>query len=195
MTMIAEDRRVRRSKKLIVQAFVELVVTKDYAHVTVQDIIDRADVGRSTFYAHFRDKEAVLLSCFDEVESGLAGAPDAGTDAAQSTPARLLLHHAWAHRPVYRAVCASSASGIVQRHLRRVLLPFLDGVLPAVQTGTAAVVAREFYASALIGLLTWWVSDDFSVGPDELADDFQRLVADGIPSLGDRAHGVRGILL
>jgi AcrR family transcriptional regulator len=193
MAALAEDRRVRRSKKLIIEAFVDLVVTKDYAHVTVQDIIDRADVGRSTFYAHFRDKEAVLLSCFDEVESGLIASP--GTAGEDAAPARLLLHHAWEHRAVYRAVCASSASGIVQRHLRRVLLPFLDGALPATYVGTEAAVAREFYASALIGLLTWWVSDDFSVGPDELADDFQRLATGGIPGLDRPAQRTGGILL
>lgn len=184
MSSVREDRRVRRSKTLVVQAFAALVLEKDYARVTVQDIIDRADVGRSTFYAHFRDKEAVLLSCFDDVEAGLGARLSEGpVSAVEHAPARVLLDHAWEHSSVYRAICASSASGIVQRHLRRLLLPAIDRLLPAVNGGDQQTIAREFYASSLIGLLIWWVSTDFRVAPAELAEDFQRLVANGIAGL------------
>ncbi|NNC13574.1 TetR family transcriptional regulator [Planctomonas sp. JC2975] len=205
MSTTFEDRRVRRSKTLIIGAFADLVLEKDYARVTVQDIIDRADVGRSTFYAHFRDKEAVLRACFDEVEAELAtigGTPADGTADAEphdpsaapravgegaSSAARVLMDHAWEHRQVYRAICASSASGIVQRHLRRLLLPGLRGLPgPAART-TDAAITREFYVSALIGVLIWWVTTDFHALPSEVADDFQRLAAGGIPGMGGSA--------
>lgn len=182
MTTLVEDRRVRRSKALIVKAFADLVLEKDYGRVTVQDIIDRADVGRSTFYAHFRDKEAVLHSCFDDVESGLATG-STSTPQAESAPAQVVLRHAWQHQRVYRAVCASSASGIVQRHLRRMLLPHLGRTLPDTAGSTELDIAREFYVSALIGLLIWWVSTGFRVEPDDLAEDFGRLAVGGIPGL------------
>ncbi|MEM6707029.1 MAG: TetR/AcrR family transcriptional regulator, partial [Acidobacteriota bacterium] len=55
------DRRVTRTKRLLRQALMELVREKDYARITVQDILDRADVGRSTFYTHYRDKDDLLL--------------------------------------------------------------------------------------------------------------------------------------
>ena len=170
----------------MVQAFADLVLENDYAQLTVQQIIDRADVGRSTFYAHFRDKQAVLLSCFDEVEIGLTTARGRAESSSRATPAAVVMNHAWQHQRVYRAVCASSASGLVQRHLRKLLLPDLEGFLPAHSDsadGGELAIAREFYVSALIGLLIWWVSTGFRVGPDELAGEFQRFAARGIPGL------------
>ena len=59
------DRRVRRTRKLLQDAFISLVIEKGYEKTTIQDILDRADVGRSTFYVHYRDKEALLTANFD----------------------------------------------------------------------------------------------------------------------------------
>jgi AcrR family transcriptional regulator len=59
------DRRVRRTRSALIDAFLGLVVEKGYEKITVQDILDRADIGRSTLYAHYRDKEALLLACFE----------------------------------------------------------------------------------------------------------------------------------
>src|SRR5690606_22537701 len=56
----AEDRRVRRTRQALLQALIELTTEQGYEHVTVQGIAERANVGRTTFYAHFRDKEELL---------------------------------------------------------------------------------------------------------------------------------------
>jgi Bacterial regulatory proteins, tetR family len=61
-SVAAPDRRVRRTRKLLHDAFLALVIEKRYEKTTIQDILDRADVGRSTFYVHFRDKEALLMA-------------------------------------------------------------------------------------------------------------------------------------
>ena len=61
------DRRSRRSRRLIVDALLALMREKRYARITVQEIIDRADVGRSTFYAQFRNKDDVLVSEVERV--------------------------------------------------------------------------------------------------------------------------------
>src|ERR1700754_1124415 len=66
-----DDRRVRRTRRLLREALIALVAERGYERVTVQDVLDRADVGRSTFYAHFRDKEALFASCFDDLRADL----------------------------------------------------------------------------------------------------------------------------
>lgn len=58
--MTAQDRRITKTRKAIYQAFLYLLNQKDYEAITVQEIIDLADVGRSTFYSHYESKELLL---------------------------------------------------------------------------------------------------------------------------------------
>src|SRR5215469_94292 len=55
------DRRIQKTKRGLSQALVELILEKGYEQITVQDILDRANVGRSTFYAHYENKELLLV--------------------------------------------------------------------------------------------------------------------------------------
>ena len=68
------DRRVARSRRALKEALTDLILEQGYESVTVQDVIDRADVGRSTFYAHFLDKDDLLMAILADVEMP---APDA----------------------------------------------------------------------------------------------------------------------
>src|SRR5512138_1079552 len=61
------DRRSQRTRQLLSEALVELIQEKDYSTITVNDIIERANVGRSTFYAHYSDKDALFLNQMDRV--------------------------------------------------------------------------------------------------------------------------------
>jgi AcrR family transcriptional regulator len=164
-----EDRRVRRTRTSIVEAFLSLVVERGYERVTVQDILDRADVGRSTFYAHYRDKEAVLTSCFD----GLTADLDA------MTPSRLF-HHAYRHRTVYRALCGRPGGPLVQRHLHTLIAGTLRAHLTAAGSRIPAEAVAEYSTSALLGLLIWWVGRDFEGGPDAITKIYSALAAPGL---------------
>jgi AcrR family transcriptional regulator len=62
------DRRVQKTRKLLQDALIELVAEKGYESVTVQEILDKANVGRSTFYAHFQDKDQLLHSILDHLD-------------------------------------------------------------------------------------------------------------------------------
>lgn len=178
----ARDRRVRRTRKLLHSAFLELVVEKGYDKITIQEILDRADVGRSTFYVHFRDKEALLTASFDDMrdqlEEALAAIPLA--EAVDVTlPATLLFEHAHRHQQVYRALCGRHGGDVVQRHLRHLigdvlrkhLRPQFASAAPAVP----ADVAAEFYTSATLGLLAWWIDHDFCNGPQWLTATYRTL--------------------
>src|SRR5258707_15719817 len=68
---MAEDRRIRRTRRLLRDGLLALVLEKGYDQITVQDILERADVGRATFYAHFRDKDDLLVSGADDLRESL----------------------------------------------------------------------------------------------------------------------------
>ncbi|WP_042348709.1 TetR/AcrR family transcriptional regulator [Bacillus massiliigorillae] len=65
------DRRIRRSKKLLKQSLISLLNEKKFSDITITDLVNRSDLNRSTFYAHFRDKEELLSCMIDELLNGM----------------------------------------------------------------------------------------------------------------------------
>ena len=183
------DRRVRRTRKALHDAFISLAIEKGYEKTTIQDILDRADVGRSTFYAHFRDKAELLTTSFDGMDAQLrrelADAPPASAiDVA--LPAALLFEHAYRNQRVYRALCGHQGGAVVQRHLRSLLGDLLRKHLrPEHGRGgleVPAEIAAEFYTSAALGLMVWWIAHDFCNGPAWLTATYRTLAH---PTEGD----------
>jgi AcrR family transcriptional regulator len=180
----APDRRVRRTRKLLHEAFLSLVIEKGYEKTTIQDILDRADVGRSTFYVHYRDKEALLTASFDGIREQLERElADITTDGPVDValPAALLYEHAHRNQRVYRALCGRRGGALVQRYLRRLIGDLLRKRLrpqfTRAGTDVPADVAAEFYTSAALGLLVWWIDQDFCRDHTWLTGIYRQLAA------------------
>ncbi|HEY7294265.1 MAG TPA: TetR/AcrR family transcriptional regulator [Dehalococcoidia bacterium] len=186
------DRRVLRSRRLLQEALVALILERGYAAVTVQAVLDRADVGRATFYAHFTGKEALLLSIFEELQASiqreLAGiAPAAvarfGEGIGLLQP---LFAHAAQRRRLYRALLGSRAGAALLAHLREILATPLRGHLQTAiaqhrrpQTVQVELVVTAF-VSAVLGVLVWWLEADLPYTAEEMDRVIERLLAPGI---------------
>lgn len=179
------DRRVRRTRNLLHDAFLELILEKGYEKTTIQDILDRADVGRSTFYGHFRDKEALLLASFDgirdQLEHDLAEVDTTG-DIDVSLAAALLYQHAYRNQHIYRALCGRQGGTLVQRHLRELIGGLLREHLRSQRTAVPVEIAAEFYASAALGLLGWSIDHDFPHNAAWLTRCYRALAGGADPS-------------
>jgi AcrR family transcriptional regulator len=185
------DRRVRRTRELLSNALTSLILEKGYERVTVQDICDRADVGRSTFYAHFQDKEELLLSGFDDLKEELR---QAFADHEQQTAAPDTKPGSWAalavieHLAGYRAVSSMlgrRGSAVAISRLRRILSELLRDHLqvqldPTTGTRVPMEVAVEFAVAALLGLIDWWLDHDRPYPPEQLEEMYRRLTEPGI---------------
>jgi AcrR family transcriptional regulator len=183
------DRRVRRTRELLRSALIAMILEKGYERVTVQDIIDRADVGRSTFYAHFRDKEDLLVFGLEELRAAFQPdqQPPDGGDAKKpaASPTLAVFEHFAAHREVWRAMAGKRGAEVLIRHLRRFLSELLRAQLTArastkeTQVPLGAVV--EFTVNTLIGLgVRWWIEHDLSYSPEEMDQLYRRLTEPGI---------------
>jgi AcrR family transcriptional regulator len=183
------DRRVRRTRRLLREALVALVAEKGYDRVTVQDVLDRADLGRATFYAHFRDKDDLLLGAFDELRAGLRAAmaqyeragDDPPGEALETT--RSLFEHVAAHGALYRGLAGSRSGGLLLSRARAELVVLTRAHFErvvAARRSTPTVpldVLAEHTVGAMLGVLTWWLESGSAYSAGEIAATFEQLTA------------------
>ncbi len=182
------DRRVRRTRQLTQRALVELILEKGYDRITVQDIIDRADIGRSTFYAHFTDKDDLLLSGLEEFGAAFEDILNRHfANRADPSPALPVFQHAYENRDLYRALAGKRGAEVLHEGLRRYVAEamgrHLGEALPADDSVLPREVTVEFAISALLGLLTWWLDNGMPYEPEEMAGMYLRLMLQGVPAV------------
>ncbi|MFG3616441.1 TetR/AcrR family transcriptional regulator [Nocardia sp. NPDC047654] len=113
------DRRVRRTRALLHRALIELMVERAYDRITVRDILARADVGRSTFYAHYRDKDDLLLrSSTDYLRATMAAAETNAEAPEPLAPVRTLFELAAGNPEIYRALLGRKSGTVLLRTTR-----------------------------------------------------------------------------
>jgi AcrR family transcriptional regulator len=187
-----EDRRVRRTRRSLQQALVALITERGYEKITVQDVLDRADVGRSTFYAHYRDKDALFASCFDDLRADLSdelAAIGGERPVDPAAPMGVIFGHAHRNQLVYRAVGVG--------HLHPMLYESLRDHLAGNGVRLPVEIVAEYHASAIIGVLGWWVRAGFPHGPDEMARMCRAMTEPGVmaalraPAAAIHAEGPR----
>ena len=182
-----------RTRRLLHEAMIDLMVEKGYDAITIQDIIDRADVGRSTFYAHFPDKRSLLLSRFEELEVFLAEQQKASRSrTAPGEPADRLLgfslpmfQHVAEHRRTWAAIAGRQAGSIVIRQIEGILERIVERDIGArarrrSASGIPPAVLTQFVVQSMLGLMTWWLDQPDPCSPEEIDRMFRGLAAPSI---------------
>lgn len=132
-----DDRRVQRTQQLLRTALVSLIEEKGFEALTVQDIIDRANVGRATFYAHFDNKEDLLVSGLDGLRVALKELQRQAHLRTASSDERLFAfsHEMFAHiaeyRKVFRAMVGKRSGALVQQLLQKIVVDLVRDDLKA----------------------------------------------------------------
>jgi AcrR family transcriptional regulator len=190
MSPVKTDRRVRRTRELLRGALVSLILEKSYEGITVQDILDRADIGRSTFYAHYRDKDELLLSGVEEFRSAFAAETESadlpeGRKTAFLEPVLAVFQHADGHRQMYRAMVGKRGAEVFVRflheNLSELVREHLRAQLPErTRDEEQLAIAVQFVVSALIGILEWWALNDIPHTAEDMYTIFKRLTTQGV---------------
>jgi AcrR family transcriptional regulator len=186
------DRRAARTQKALHGALMSLILRKGYEAITIQDIIDEADVGRSTFYAHYTGKEDLLRSGFQTLRAELAEAQRTTRAKTEGSPGEplgfslALFDHASGYTDVYRALVGGRGGVVAVNEIRRILSELVRKELPAAQDNGA--VSRElvvqFVVGAFLAVLTWWLERRPRLAPSQVDAMFRSLVLNGIgPSI------------
>jgi AcrR family transcriptional regulator len=179
------DRRAARTRKALHQALMSLILRKGYEAITVQDIIDEADVGRSTFYAHYTGKGDLLRSGFQMLRAELADAQRAAPAKIRDEPlgfSLALFEHASGYTDVYRALVGGRGGAVAVNEIRQILSELVRRELSTARDDGA--VSRElvvqFIVGAFLTVLTWWLERKPGLPPPQVDAMFRRLALNGI---------------
>ncbi len=182
----ATDRRVARTHGALHDALITLILERGWDETSVQNVCDRANVGRSTFYAHFASKEKLLMSGFAALRQALRSQERSASEprAPGFGFARGLIEHVHENQRLFRAVIGKRSGLVVQRRFRQLLVGLVEEDLAAASIPAARREAAAHYiAGALFELLTWWIDSRSSLAPRELETIFHELTAPVIGAL------------
>ena len=181
----SEDRRVQRTQHLLREALFSLIREKGFEALSVQDIIDRANVGRATFYAHFDNKEDLLLSGFEALRASLRERQREALSHGNKLEklafafSHDMLVHVDEHRHLFRAMAGKRSGATVQSVLRKLVIDLVrdDLKMMVERDGRHSVVTDavvEFIAGGLFGMLMWWLNGKARLSVEELDTLFRR---------------------
>ena len=179
------DRRPRRTRQLLRDALLSLLKEKRYMDISVQDIIERADVARSTFYVHYIDKDDLLVGKWGVFASKLGHQAEIRMHEEHTSgeifPTRGWFQHIQTQNDILKLIAKDAAIELAMKTLhgilrtdvqRKVGKHLQDNSIP-----DSLVV--EYMATALMTLIKWWVRHDMNYSPQQMDDLFQRLVMPG----------------
>ena len=176
------DRRVRRTREAIYRALLSLMLEKGYEAVTVSDIIDRADVGRSTFYAHFTDKQQVLYDSLDDLASVLRTYRNTHSPRLFGF-SRPMFEHVHEQRHLLRSLLGRRGGAVVQARFAHVLTELVREELTALTGSRPTAAPTELVVTGIVGAymaLMWRMDENESHTPEQLDTAFRRLITPGI---------------
>ncbi len=186
------DRRVQRSQQALQEALLQLMLEKGYAETSVSDIVERANVGRSTFYTHFADKEDLLqqslqgLKAFLTDETLVPPEREGPSHPALSFALPMFLH-AYEQKSLFERVAAARSGAPVQEQLQIMLIDLVAERLDSVSAkqaiaddGISSLERAQFIVGAFLAMLLHWVADPGSETPHAIDKKFRRLMLGGV---------------
>jgi AcrR family transcriptional regulator len=172
------DRRVLRTREALRDALLVLMVERGWDAIDIQSLCERANVGRSTFYLHYPNKEALLAGGFGDLRTALreqAGQrPPAGPDLLAFVAG--LVEHVHAQQQVFRAMLGRRSGHYVQDRFRELLVELVEAERPAgARRSWQAQGVSNYLAGALFQLLVWWLGASRPQQPQEITALFHVL--------------------
>jgi len=167
-----DDRRTQKTKKFLAEALRELILEKGYDALTIQDIIDRANVGRSTFYAHYESKEQLLVGNI-RFQQELVN-PPAGSDTyPMGINLSWLFHHTHEQLSLVRALGGTRGGVLVVEHFTELckakILEHHQSKMPRAKTAQKLFAYKaDAAAGAIVRMLFKWLEAGALIPPDEM---------------------------
>lgn len=179
------DRRVQKTRKALHEALVSLLKEKKYEWIVVQDILNRANVGRSTFYLHYRDKDELLVDGLNDLRETLRQAQKSTSGAPKNHEKVIgfslaLFDHAYDHRNIYKMLVGSSGWELFRTRMEEILILLIQKEAKLYKkkssTGHSFELLTYFVASSFLTVWNWWLNQKRILPPNEINSLFREMV-------------------
>lgn len=184
-----EDPRVRKTRRLLRDALVSLILEKDYASVSIKEITSRADVAYITFFRHYESIDHLLMEVLDEGLAGLQGyietlAKQSETSALE-IEGRLIFEYIEQKADLFRILFKSqSVARVRKKVVQNIAVIFQKSCIPLARTGNPVTIAitSNHIATSLLALIEWWLDSNLKPAPDQMGRVYKSLIIDSTVS-------------
>ena len=179
------DPRVRRTRRMLRDALVSLILEKDYASISIKEITGRADVAYITFFRHFESLDQLLMEALDEGLAELmvhieAIAKQSETSALE-TEGRLIFEYIGQKADLFRILFKSqSVTRVRKKVVRNIAVIFQKSCAPLARSGDQVTIAitSNHIATSLLALIEWWLDNRMNPAPAQMGKVYKSLIID-----------------
>lgn len=164
------DLRVYRTQQALQTALLLLLEKMPFSKITVQTICQKAGVSRATFYMHYQDKYALLRVCLEQLWEQANGQPEHSHEEI----IRRVVYLTYANAKLFKNILNSGSDQELTRMLSQAMvtefMEKLKGLKAAVQYPVPEEILARFISGGMAHLLIWWMMDNCSIPPEEMAE-------------------------
>ena len=179
------DPRVKRTRRLLRDALVSLILEKDFASITIREITERAGVAYITFFRQFESIDQLLMEVLDEGLAELLGyietlAKQSETFALE-TEGRLIFEHIEQNADLFRILIKSqSVTRVRKKVVRNIAGIFQKSCLPLARSGNpmATAILSNHIATSLLALIEWWLDNNRRPASAQMGKVYKSLIID-----------------
>jgi AcrR family transcriptional regulator len=181
----SKDRRIPRTRRILRDALIQLIIERGWNESSILDICERANVGRSTFYTHFADKEELLLSGFEDLRRmvRMLGSEPAWSPMSFIRP---MVEHAYENVALFRALLNKSSENAMRKHFQRLVMDLVEediaSIAPTASRADVSAVSH-YIGGAFLELLTTSLQEKTPPCPVQLAEVLCKLTAPVLATL------------
>ncbi len=196
------DRRIQRTRQALRKALLELIKENRYDSISVEEITRKANLGRATFYLHYKDKEDLLVDEFNEIVNERARIiseipfstwlpelenPDPASEGKPAPPLLMAFQHVANHADLYRILLKNEKSDRILERIRKIVAQSITEFLQSKIKNDPIPILFEvpidllgaYFSGALLSCVDWWLEGGKSYSTEEMTRMFQRLFFPG----------------
>jgi AcrR family transcriptional regulator len=179
------DPRVRRTRRLLRDALVSLILEKDFASISIKEITERAETAYITFYRHYESLDQVLMEVLEEglveLMNHIETLAKQSDTSALETEGRLIFEYIDQKADLFRILLKSqSVIRVRKKVVRNIALIFQKACLPLARSNNPMTVAitSNHIATSLLALIEWWLDNKQTPPPAQMGRVYKSLIID-----------------